>query len=111
MVGSLAESEMLEQHGTKVGGLKPVNVVQAAQADLVRFLHNKIYGEREPFAFHRDDVRKVMGRRGTGTTAQLITLALGRDPDKVNTGKLNTRRLYRDRSLLLDALDLLRAAP
>lgn len=86
-----------------MSSLKPQNVLQAAEADLMRRYRNKRYvGTRakafEPYAFHRDQVRAAK------TIKQLVRSAL-MCPDKgLKSKKKNTRMLYADGALLVAAL-------
>lgn len=88
--------------------LKPQNLVQAAEADMKRAMRN---AERvslskqnfavhyEPYAFHRDHVRRAFNR-----PLDLLVLAL-MDPS-VKTAKPNTKMIYGNAELLLAAIKL-----
>lgn len=87
--------------------LKPQNVVQAAEADMKRALRNAEQAAKskqfsvtyEEYAFHRDHVRRAFDRPHA-----LILMAL-MDP-VVKTKKANTKLLYGNAGLLLQALRL-----
>lgn len=82
--------------------LKPNNIVQAAEADIKRAAHNVYEAANysdptyEPYAFHRKHARKAETAHG------LILLAL-MDP-MVKTVKPNTKLIYGNAALLLEAL-------
>lgn len=83
--------------------LKPINIVQAAEADLKRARHNMIEAEYqepkyEPYAFHRKHARRA------DSAHELILLAL-MDPC-IKTEKANTKLIYGNAGLLLQALRL-----
>jgi hypothetical protein len=83
--------------------LKPQNIVQAAEEDFRRARRNAENAKHrdvpvEHFAFHRKHVRK------SRTATDLIRLAL-MDPF-VKTKKKNTRLIYGNGRLLLDAIRL-----
>lgn len=83
--------------------LKPQNIVQAAEADLKRAARNveRAFAEQagyEPYAFHRKHVRRA------GTANELLLLALMDPTIAEKTVKPNTRMIYRDARLLLDAI-------
>lgn len=106
--------------------LKPQNIVQAAEADLVRRRRNmerakepepwttRAEGSMEPYAFHRNHVRKAT------SALELIELALAH-PDIVlgkhgegeelneepKSAKANTLMIYRDVELLTEAREWL----
>jgi hypothetical protein len=87
-------------------GLKPQNIMQAADADIARSLrnaHNAAMSKQfkvtyEQYAFHRNHVRRA------DTARELIVLAL-MDPI-IKTAKKNTRLIYGDGRLLVDAARL-----
>jgi hypothetical protein len=93
-------------------GLKPQNIVQAAEADLKRQRRNLRRAELmpfglaedgvsyEPYAFHRKHVRRVHAVR------ELILLALMDSNTGAKTAKPNTRLIYGDARLLVDAIKL-----
>lgn len=83
--------------------LKPINIVQAAEADIERAIRNAREAEfRDPqyeeYAFHRKHARKAE------TAHELILLAL-MDP-MVKTAKPNTKLIYGNAALLVAALRL-----
>jgi hypothetical protein len=88
-------------------GLKPQNIVQAAEADMKRALRNaeqvalskEFKVHYEPYAFHRDHVRRAFN-----DPRALMLLAL-MDP-MVKTAKENTKLIYGDAALLLEAIRL-----
>lgn len=92
-------------------GLTPGSVVQAAAADLQRHVRNLEVRERqawrggrfEPYAFHRDHVRRA------NAAHELIALALKQPGFGVGSGKRTTRNLYADAPLLSAALEQARA--
>jgi hypothetical protein len=84
-------------------GLKPQNIVQAAEADLVRKRRNMGEAEMdapcyEHYAFHRKHVRRAVDAK------TLIMLAL-MDP-VVKTIKPNTLLIYGNARLLVEAIRL-----
>lgn len=83
--------------------LKPINIVQAAEADMRRSKKNIYEAELqdpryEPYAFHRKHARRAKSAH------DLILLAL-MDP-MVKTIKPNTKLIYGNAALLVDALRL-----
>jgi hypothetical protein len=98
--------------------LKPQNIVQAAEADLKRKHRNAVRagfeegykhacpyeGGYEQYAFHRKHVRRA------STAHQLLVLALADPTAAEKTAKANTRMIYRNAGLLLDAISITRAA-
>lgn len=85
------------------GGLKPQNIVQAAEADFIRVRRNAEEAKHkdhsyEPYAFHRKHVRQADTVRG------LLLLALMDPAVAINTSKDNTRMIYQNAPLLVDAL-------
>lgn len=78
--------------------LKPQNIAQAAEADLMRRIRNKAAtrGDWEVFAFHRLHVRKAKSVKG------LILLAL-MDPT-LKSKKKNTIMIYSNAALLIAAI-------
>lgn len=124
MVGTDTDNAVMARHGTKGGGLLPANVVQAAEADLLRFMRNRMdyqIQNYEPFAFHRAHVGRAMAPGHSATAAELITLALadaelpddgeGRHCIGRTSHKRNTRRLYSDPDLLRAAIAHMKAQP
>lgn len=105
--------------------LKPQNIVQAAEADLARRRRNierakepapwmqRAEGSMEPYAFHRNHVRKAT------TALGLIELALAHPEVAIGgetlssgscnppSAKPNTLMIYGDRELLTAARDML----
>lgn len=107
---------MIQDHLTKAGGLKPVNIMQAAEADVKRFVRNTDPEKRweiEVYAFHRrhvrDAVESTKGAEGGVTfeaaTAKIIANAAADLDRGLMSGKKWTRRLYADQALLIQALD------
>jgi hypothetical protein len=83
-------------------GLKPINALQAAEADLQRRERNAAAGgpPYEVYAFHRNHVRSAKD------PADLIARA-ARDPDLGKcSAKKNTAMLYGDAELLAAAQTL-----
>lgn len=83
--------------------LKPINIVQAAEADLKRARHNASEAEYENpqyehYAFHRRHARRA------DSAHELILLAL-MDPC-IKTVKPNTKLIYGNAGLLVEALRL-----
>lgn len=85
--------------------LKPQNLVQAAEADMKRALRNAEHAFNakefsgigyEEHAFHRDHVRRA------DTASELLLLAL-MNPT-VKTAKPNTRLIYGNAQLLIEAI-------
>ncbi len=93
---------ILENHLTSIGGLKPRNIVQAAEEDFKRKVHNKIADrtDLQHYAFHRKHVKKAK------SVAQLLTLALAESELGCASGKSNTRLIYRDLPTLQAAYDI-----
>ncbi len=86
--------------------LLPRNVLQAAEADLMRRYRNKARaktGEFELYAFHRDQVRKAK------SIEELVSTALMQPSCGLASKKRNTKLLYGDGALLVAALKLLEA--
>ena len=81
-----------------------MNVLQAAEADLMRRYRNQGSSQRgayEPYAFQRDHVRRAK------TIEQLIRTALMEPLRGLKSKKKNTRLLYGDGGLLVAALHFL----
>lgn len=84
--------------------LKPQNIVQAAEADMQRSMRNAEQAalakynavSYEPYAFHRAHVRRARSAH------ELILLALMNPVMK--TAKHNTKMIYGDGALLVQAL-------
>lgn len=101
------ESEMLAAHGTELNALKPVNVLQAAQADFGRKRRNAeqaAYRDHsyEPYAFHRFHVRKAVD------AGDLLVRALMDPQPGMASDKFNTRLIYGNGALLVAAIGLSR---
>lgn len=97
----MAKIDIMEIHGTELGGLKPGNVLQAAGADLERKTGNKIaHGNYAQYAFHRKHVRKA------NSVAELIRNALADPTIGIVSGKKNTRLIYRGINVLEAAAEL-----
>lgn len=93
--------------------LRPINILQAAEADLMRRIRNKgqyLQGmsrpreKFEPYAFHREHVRRAK------TIEQLLVIALMQPAAGLRSKKRNTKMLYGDGALLVQALRLLQTA-
>ena len=83
--------------------LKPQNIIGAAQADIVRRSRNAIEAEHEApayetYAFHRAHVRRARDVKA------LLVLALMHPEPGRESGKRNTKMIYRNAGLLLAAL-------
>lgn len=81
--------------------LLPQNVLQAAEADLMRRIRNKANAQRgtfEVYAFHREHVRRAK------TIEQLLVAALMQPAAGLRSKKRNTKLLYGDSALLVAAL-------
>lgn len=83
--------------------LKPQNIVQAAQADFARARRNAEQAKYkdhsyEPYAFHRRHVRRARSPH------DLMLLALMDPAAAMKTAKANTRMIYDNAGLLLQAL-------
>lgn len=94
---------MLQQHGTRLFRLKPVNIIQAAEADL-RLRRQKLeqrsepseaqISQRAPYAFCSQHVR------GAKSVSELLARAL-KDRDRgLGSGKRMTRVIYEDEEIL-----------
>lgn len=86
-------------------GLKPQNIIQAAEADLARARRNAEEAKTktpsyEQYAFHRSHVRK------SETSQDLMRLALMNPSAAEKTVKANTRLIYGNAALLLAAIRL-----
>jgi len=96
----MTEAAMLREHGTVLVRLKPINIVQAAQADL-RLLERKAAGQAdasELYSFARQHVLRAR------SVAHLVALALFEPHVAARTDKQSTMIVYRDRELLREAL-------
>jgi hypothetical protein len=100
----MSEATMLKDHGTVLMRLKPVNIIQAAIADL------KLRAAKEakeadvdkPYSFHRRHVRRARN------VHHLIALAYYEPWAADSTDKTSTLVVYSDRDLLRQVLiDLL----
>jgi len=83
--------------------LKPQNIIQAAAADLRRKQRNAEQAKHrdhsyEPYAFHRTHVRRAISAH------ELVLLALMDGPVADKTAKENTRMIYGNARLLVDAM-------
>lgn len=83
--------------------LKPINIVQAAEADIKRSAHNVVEAQYdspqyEEYAFHRKHARAAE------TAHELILLALMDPNAALKTAKPNTKLIYGDAALLVAAL-------
>jgi hypothetical protein len=86
--------------------LKPQNLIQAAEADLKRRGRNKDRYEGDPveqFAFHREHVRRAK------SASHLIVMALMNPAIARDSAKFNTRLIYGDTALLLQAARMVAA--
>ena len=93
-------SNVLLEHGTEFMRLKPVNIVQAALADL-RLLARKeagTAGDDEMYSFARQHVRKAR------SVAHLVALAYFEPHLVLRTNKHSTLVVYGDRERLRLAL-------
>lgn len=84
-------------------GLKPQNIIQAAEADLARHRRNAQEAQTsnpsyEQYAFHRNHVRK------SETPQDLIRLALMNPSAAEKTVKANTKLIYGNAALLIAAI-------
>jgi glutamate synthase domain-containing protein 1 len=96
----MTEAAMLLEHGTAFVRLKPVNIVQAAEADLrlrARKEENKAE-EGALYSFARQHVRKAR------SVEHLIALAYYEPWVAAQTDKTSTMIVYRDRDLLRETL-------
>ena len=105
----LKGTEVLENFGTEIESarLSPRNIIQAAEEDFRRKARNKQRqaGEIgsldfEHFAFHRKHVHKAK------TPADLIGLAILFQSIGAESGKRNTRLIYKDEPVLQEAYRL-----
>lgn len=110
---------VLADHGTELMVLKPSSVLQAAKADMARRVRNaEIAAERtgpswgryatgpyEHYAFHREHVRKAVDAH------DLLARAMADPAPGLSSNKPNTRLLYGDSALLLDAVRLGSSVP
>jgi len=83
--------------------LKPQNIIQAAAADLARKRRNAEQAKYrdhayEQYAFHRSHVRRAI------CAHDLVLLALMDGPVADKTAKENTRLIYGNARLLVDAM-------
>lgn len=93
--------DVLEDHGTDVGGLTPGSIVSAAEVDMQRERRNQRRGfgnGNEFYSFHRKHVHRAT------TVRQLIKLAIDEPEIGRASGKKSTRIIYRDETLLWKAL-------
>jgi hypothetical protein len=100
-------SGLLQRHGTKLYELKPINVLQAAEADLNLRARKDDADDETPrelqrawYSFHRYHVRKA------NSPAELLSLAQRERQVGMASGKPNTRLLYGDETLLQAALEI-----
>jgi hypothetical protein len=102
----MTQSDILREHGTEFMRLKPMNIVQAALADL-RLLEKKRLKQADPdakYSFARKHVLRARDYR------HLIALAYFEVPPP--TDKHSTLVIYGDRNLLRQTLvELLAADP
>ena len=95
---------MMLIHGTKLMQLKPSSVLQTAENDLrLRDRRKEDKEERSYYAFHRVHVRKAE------RALDLIRLAIGDLERGRASGKRNTRIIYEDEAVLIEALKLAEA--
>lgn len=99
--------DVLELHGTTIGGLTASAVVTAAEYDMRRKERNKgnTSGACEHYAFHRKHVKKAT------SAADLITRALAERGIGAASGKRGTRLIYKDEVLLTSALERAMSTP
>src|SRR4051812_974153 len=101
----MSEGTMLLKHGTELVRLKPVNILQAAIADL-KLRTRKKQGRADPEALYSFARRHVMR---TIDPVFLIALAYFEPQAAFTTDKHSTLIIYTDRALLCETLiDLLR---
>jgi hypothetical protein len=84
--------------------LKPINILQAAEADLMRRIRNREQaqtGKCEQYAFQREHVRKAK------TIKQLLVCSIMDPAPGLKSKKKNTLLIYGDGALLVRALRLL----
>lgn len=94
------EDIQLHEHGTKLNGLKPINIIQAAEADL-RLKQRKKEKQKdanEMYLFARKHVNRANG------VGMLIALAYFEPDAAHSTDKKSTYIVYSDRDLLRQAL-------
>lgn len=100
----MPSSEMLRLHGTEKKTLKPSAIVSAAKNDLTvtrKYNSDKDgYFGRRHYAFHRKHVHKAK------SAGHLIRLALDDLAIGQASSKFNTRLIYGQPDLLLEALEL-----
>ena len=99
-------STILLEHGTELSKLKPVNIAQAARADLRlrRLKHERKADDDRPYSFMRRHV--VMARN----PVHLIAIAYFARWTLDDTNKRSTHLIYYDRPLLRQTLiELLQA--
>lgn len=91
---------MLQEHGTELNHLKPVNIVQAAAADL-RLKQRKKERAADPEAMYSFARKHVNRANGVG---MLVALAYFDPEAAATTDKKSTYIVYKDRDLLKAAL-------
>src|SRR3954469_17513537 len=96
----MTEASMLQEHGTVLARLKPVNVIQAAAADLRlrQKKHDEMADDGELYSFARRHVKRAR------SVAHLIALAYFEPLAAANTDKRSTMIVYSDGELLRQAL-------
>lgn len=89
--------------------LRPRNIIQAAKADIARRQRNmhrhqgKLSSQMELYAFYAPHVRKA---RDAG---HLMLLAIAHPTPGLESSKSNTRLIYGDSALLVDAVEVWKA--
>lgn len=105
----MAKYDILEVHGTTVGGLTPGALVTAAEYDMRRRERNvedSGAGACEHYAFHRKHVLRASKAEPSDRTMRLITLAIEQREIGIESGKKSTRLIYKDEQLLKEALEM-----
>jgi len=104
----MTEASMLAEHGTLLARLKPVNIVQAAVADLRLRERKRAHRDGGPWAdqsalysFARYHVMKAC------SVEHLVALALYEPHVALRTDKQSTLVVYRDAMLLRETLRVL----
>jgi len=96
----IGETRLLSERGTKLNGLKPNNIIQAAAADLrlKRRKKEKTADAGELYSFSRKHVQRATN------IGMLIALAYFDSATAMGTDKKSTYIVYSDRDLLREAL-------
>lgn len=108
----MKHDRVLADHGTELMVLRPGSVLAAAEADLRRRARNAETASArvaspndaseayEPYAFHRNHVRRAIDAR------ELLTLALMDPLPGLQSDKDNTRLIYGNARLIASAIQL-----